>query len=717
MDLKKLLSQMSLRDKAAQMTQLATKALSDDLSPEMTGPAQELGLTQADIDRCGSIFNIRSAQQRIEIQNAHMQRDPNRIPLVFMQDVIHGFRTVYPIPLAMACSFDPALVRRCSAMAAKEAAVSGVDTAFSPMVDLSRDARWGRCMEGAGEDPFLGCEMAKAQVEGYREGMDGKNMDACVKHFAAYGAGEAGREYNYADMSEAALEDRYLPPYKAALDAGAKCVMPSFNSVNGVPSIANRRLLRDILRTRWGFDGVVLSDYGAVAELIAHGAAEDEADAALLALKAGCDLEMMSSCYLHGLERLLAEKRIDMAMIDECVMRILKYKEELGLFENPNGQADPGMEECQLSSEHRGIARQAAEQSAVLLKNDGLLPLSDKIQKVAVIGPFAESGRIIGGWAVNADPADTVTIAQGVRNRLPEAQIRVCAGCGDGLLEEDLSGIEEASALAAWADAVILTLGEEGDQAGEAKSRAVLSLSKAQLALFEAVHKANPNTCVLLLTGRPLAIEEIDGHARTILCMWQPGTEGGNAAARLLFGDVSPSGALAMTFPRTTGQEPISYNEYATGRPAADRFDPKANSFKSAYIDMPNAPLYPFGFGLGYTSFALTDARLSGGTLTDDGTITASCRLKNTGNREGAAVVQLYIRDLKGSRVRPVRELKGFEKVFLKPGEEKEVFFAITEPMLRFTTLENGCSSEKGRFTAFLSLDSQSGEALPFELV
>ncbi|MBQ3879241.1 MAG: glycoside hydrolase family 3 C-terminal domain-containing protein, partial [Oscillospiraceae bacterium] len=533
----------------------------------------------------------------------------------------------------------------------------------------------------------------------------------------AYGAGEAGRDYNYADMSEARLADRYLPPYRAAVEAGASCIMPSFNSVNGVPSIANRRLTQHILREQWGFDGLIVSDYGAVGELIAHGLAEDEAQAAYLALNAGCDFEMMSACYLHGLETLLAEGKITMAQIDERVLRILEYKEKLGLFENPYGQADPELEMCALSPAHRVLAREAAEKSAVLLKNDEILPLSDKIRRLALIGPFADTGAILGGWAVNGDPSKTVTIRQGLCARLPDTEIRVLSGCGNGLKEEETEDAEEVCALARWADAVILCLGEDGTQAGEGKSRTELSISPAQQKLSDLVHAENPRTAVLLLTGRPLAVEKLDRQAHAILCLWQPGTEGGSAAARLLFGDTVPCGHLPMTFPRTTGQEPISYDEYSTGRPALDRFDPEKNSFRSAWIDAPLAPLYPFGFGLSYTDYELSDEALSSEMLTEDGEIEARCTVKNTGNRAGEALVQLYIRDLHASVVRPVRELKGFEKLSLAPGEEKIVRFALTEPMLRFMTPDNGFASEKGKFEVYLSMDSQSGKALSFRLV
>lgn len=398
MDLEKLLASMTLRQKAAQLTQFGAQLLDDPEHPDITGAAGYLDVTQEDLLTCGSVFNVSGPKARLALQKAHQAADPNHIPMVFMQDVIHGMRTIYPIPLAMAASFDPALVEEMAEMAGTEAAASGIEVVFSPMVDMSRDARWGRVMEGAGEDVHLNCVMAAAQVKGYAKG----GVHACVKHYACYGAGEAGRDYNTVDMSETRLREHYLPAYKAAIDAGADCVMPSFNSMNGVPSVANKLLMNRILRGEWGFDGMVVSDYAAVNELISHGVAENEADAAQLALEGTCDLEMMSPNYLHALQQLLDEGRVTMAQIDARVMQVLRYKEKLGLFDHPEGRTDAErFEKVCLSEAHREKARRAAEQTAVLLKNNGLLPLSDKAKKVAVIGPYADDGMSMGFWALN----------------------------------------------------------------------------------------------------------------------------------------------------------------------------------------------------------------------------------------------------------------------------------------------------------------------------
>ena len=713
MDFDKLIASMTLRQKAAQLTQFGAQLLDDPDHPDITGAAGYLDVTEDDLRLCGSVFNTSGPEARIHIQDAHLAGDPNKIPLVFMQDVIHGLRTIYPIPLAMAASFDPALVEELAHMAADEASAAGVDVAFSPMVDMSRDARWGRVMEGGGEDVHLNCVMAAAQVKGYAAG----GMDSCVKHYACYGAGEAGRDYNTVDMSEARLREHYLPAYKAALDAGAGSIMPSFNSMNGVPSIANKLLMNKILRDEWQFDGLVVSDYGAVAELINHGAAADEADAAQLAIEAGCDLEMMSPCYVHALEKLLEEGRITMAQIDARVLAVLRYKEKLGLFENPHGRTDARKyaEVC-LSPAHREKARRAAEQTAVLLKNDGVLPLSDKAKKIAVIGPFADDGMSMGFWALNGKTEETVTMLQGIRDRLPDAEIRTCAGCSGDLQTSDLSGIAEAAEMAAWADQVILVLGESGNHTGEGQSRAKLELSEAQMALLRAVNAKCAKTAVLLMCGRPLAIPDMDREAHAILCMWQPGTEGGHAAARLLYGDVCPCGHLPMTFPHTTGQEPISYDMYATGRMPADPFHSENQPYSSRWMDTPVMPLYPFGHGLTYTTFELKDAKLSADTLTANGKLDAVVTLCNTGSREAAAVVQLYIRDCVGSMVRPLRELKDFQKITLAPGEETVLHFPITEPMLRFQTLTEGYASEPGKFEVMMALDAWGGDKLSFTL-
>ena len=714
MDIEKLLAQMSLEQKAAQLTQFGAQMLNDPEHPDITGLVGRLAVTQEELDTVGSTLNTSGPRARLALQEAHMAADPNHIPLVFMQDVIHGYRTIYPVPLGMAATFDPELVRQLAAMAAEEAASAGVDVAFSPMVDLSRDARWGRVMEGGGEDVHLNCVMADAQVRGYLD----KGMQSCVKHFACYGAGEAGRDYNTVDMSESRLRERFLPPYKAALDAGARCIMPSFNTLNGVPSVANPLLMNRILREEWGFDGVVVSDYGAVGELLNHGVAADGDDCAAMAMGCGCDLEMMTVHYLRSLKKLLADGRVTMEQIDNGVRRMLKLKQELGLFEHPEGRTDAEKYEAVcLSPKHRELARKAAEQSAVLLKNDGLLPLTTDVRKVAIIGPYADDGMIMGFWAMNGRAEETVTIRQGVNKRLTDTEVRCCKGCPGDPVTDDLSMIPEAEELAAWADQVILVLGESGLHSGESQSRARLELSDAQLALFRAVNAKCHHTAVLLMCGRPLAIPELADEARAILCMWQPGTEGGNAAARLLYGDAAPCGHLPMSFPVTTGQEPISYDMDPTGRMPADPWHSEGFAYHSRYLDCPVMPLYPFGYGLTYTDFALTEPRLSSALMSMGGSLRASVTVTNTGCREGACVVQLYIHDVVGSTSRPVRQLKDFRKLTLAPGEKAEVTFTITEAMLRFMTAKGEFAAEKGMFEVFMALDAVSGEKLKFELV
>ena len=714
MNIEELIGRMTPEQKAAQLTQLGAQMLGDPDHPDITGLVAALDVSREELDTVGSTLNTSGPKARLAIQRAHMAADPNHIPLVFMQDVIHGYRTVYPIPLAMAATFDPALVRELAAMAAEEASAAGVDVAFSPMVDVSRDARWGRVMESAGEDVYLNCVMADAQVRGYLDG----GMLSCVKHYAAYGAGEAGRDYNAVDISEGRLRERYLPPYKAAIDAGARCVMPSFNSLNGIPSVANPWLMNTVLRGEWGFDGVVVSDYGAVGELLRHGICGSGGDAAELALSCGCDLEMMTPHYLHSLKRLLSEGRVTMEQVDACVRRVLELKQRLGLFDRPEGRTDPEKYAAlALSPDNRRKARLAAEQSAVLLKNDGLLPFDPGVKRVAVIGPYADDGMIMGFWSVNGRPEETVTLRRGIGQRLPGAEIRYAAGCSGEPVTDDASGLAEAAELADWAQQVILVLGESGLHSGESQSRARLELSDAQLALFRTVQAHCESTAVLLMCGRPLAIPELAREARAILCMWQPGLEGGSAAARLLYGDVSPCGHLPMSFPVTTGQEPVSYDMMTTGRMPEDPWHSEGAAFHTRYLDCPVMPLYPFGFGLTYTEFRFSDERLSAPVLTADGSLTASCTVTNTGSREAACVVQLYLRDPVASTVRPVRELKGFRRLTLAPGASAEVAFTVTEPMLRFMTAAKGFASEKGAFDVWLAPDAVSGVPLRFELV
>ena len=696
-EIEKLLSQMTPEEKIGQLMQYIGSVFLDT-SAESTGPVEQFGLTEADLGRLGSVLNFASADEMKRMQDMHLARDPNKIPMIFMMDVIHGYRTIYPIPLGLSCSFDPELAKQCSRMAAREAGASGVQVTFTPMVDYARDPRWGRVMECCGEDPMLSGHMGAAQVEGF-QGDDLKkpeNVAACVKHFAGYGGVEAGRDYNLVECSQRELREFYLPAYKACIDAGVELLMPSFNSLNGIPSVANPWLMQKILKEEWNYQGLVISDYNALGELLVHGIAANEKQAAELAFQNGCDIEMCSSTYLHHLKELVEEGTVSEAQIDAAVLRVLSLKERMGLFDDPYHGADQQKAEAlSLCPEHRRIAREAAEQSAVLLKNNGLLPLDEKRNRLAVIGPFADEQGIIGSWSCCGRDEESVTVAQGIRALLPDAQITVAPGCGCQWENRDTSGFAEAVEAAKNAQAVILCLGEPQSYSGEGNCRTDIRLPGMQLELATAVIEANPNTAVVLFHGRPLDIHELDEIAPAILSMWFPGTEGGSAAANLLFGRANPCGKLTMTFPRSVGQCPIYYNHPNTGRPHWTA-EARQQHFASDYIDCGTLPLYSFGHGLSYSEFTYSEMEVSAPVLTGKEPIQVSVTVRNRSSRPGKEVVQLYMRDPVASVVRPVQQLIGYRKISLGPNEEKQVRFTVTEEMLRFWNFEGQHVSEPG---------------------
>ncbi len=728
-----LLHEMSLKEKVDQMLQIAGSFYQKGADEVLTGPENKLGLTAEDLRYAGSILGTAGAERLREIQERYLEAQPHKIPMLFMMDIIHGMKTVFPMPLAQGASFDPGLSRECAAAAAKEAAVSGLHVTFAPMADLVRDPRWGRVMESTGEDPYLNSLFARAMVEGF-QGDDPKEpyrIAACVKHFAAYGAAVAGRDYNTAELSEHTLREFYLPAYRAGIEAGAALVMTSFNTVNGIPASANRQLMRDILRDEMGFDGVLISDFSAIYETIAHGYAKDKADAAQKALEAGVDIDMMSDVYSSSLCRLVEDGTVDEALVDEAVLRILRLKNRLGLFENPYKDADPeGEKRCILCAEHRALARRAAAESAVLLKNDGLLPLAPK-SPVALIGPYLRSRGMISSWAIAGELSDCVTVKEAAASVFDPKNTYYADGCpmvSEGTVfagfredaashtvseEERDAMLRDALDAAKQAETVVLLLGEHYLQSGEAASRAIIELPEVQMELFREVYKVNQNIAVVLFSGRPLDLREISRKAKAVLEVWLPGTEGGNAVVDLLTGKANPSGKLSMSFPCCVGQAPVYYNMDSTGRPWIKG---KEERCRSRYLDIPNEPLYPFGYGLSYTSFTLSPVALDRGILTADTSLTASVLVKNTGAVPGAEVVQLYIRDEYASVVRPVKELKGFQKIRLAPGEEREIRFTVDEPMLRFHTAENGFSSEPGRFTLYIGQDSTTENSACFEL-
>ena len=713
MDVEQLLQRMTLRQKLAQMTQLHPYLFDESKVDELTGPNSDLKLSEDDLYLCGSLLNTFWAETRLNLQQMHMERDPNAIPMLFMQDVIHGHRTIYPIPLGMAATFNPQLLQNCAEMAAKEAAASGIDVCFSPMADLCRDARWGRIAESFGEDPYLNEQMTAATVKGYQAE---NRTAACVKHYAAYGAAEAGRDYNTVDMSLRTLHEYYLKGYEAAVKAGAKMVMSSFNTLNGIPAAGNRYLMNDVLRGKNAFNGCVVTDYNAVREMIAHGFAENEKECAYHAISCNNDMEMMSSTYLRFGEELVKEGRLSVAQIDECVRRILTLKQELGLFESPNRHTDAKLaNELFYCKEHLDICQAAAEESCVLLKNNGVLPLQKGGKTIAVVGPFAKSKALIGTWAMAADESQTHTLLSGLQKTSPADRFTFAEGCTMQLGEEDVSGVPLALSAAEQADLIIVALGEAQWDSGEGASRTKLRLSPAQKNLLTQLKKTGKPIVGVIFAGRPLVLTDVIDDFDALLYAWHPGTMGGDAVARLLYGEVCPSGVCPVSFARDEGQFPLYYNHYTTGRPRHG--DTDKNLYCSRYKDCGNTPLFPFGYGLSYTQFAVEGFTLSSDTMQKGGSITATARVKNVGTVAGKAALQWYVRDRFGSCVRPVLELKGFEKIALAPGEEKSVAFTLTEETLAFYHDDLSLFAEAGDFDLYCGLSSVDTISLPFRLV
>lgn len=704
-ELEKLLKEMTLSEKVEQLVQLHGGFFGNiDI---YTGPVVEFKMTPDQPYRTGSILGEHGATHLKELQDKIMEKQPHHIPALFMADVIHGYKTAFPVPIAIGSSFNPELAEKITSAAAKEASAAGVHVAFSPMVDLVRDSRWGRCMESTGEDPWLNARMAESQVKGFQgENFAEKGkMASCIKHFAAYGAVQSGRDYNVTELSEHTLFEDYLVSYRAAVKAGVSMVMTAFNTIDRKPCTTNEKLLRDILREDMGFDGVVISDYGAISESITHGSSENHRDAAKKSVKAGCDIDMMSECYLQNLEALVNDGELSEELIDEAVMRILVLKNELGLFENPYKDASEEDEKkyC-FCDEHKKLSREAAEETIVLLKNDGLLPLNEK-QKITVVGSLANSSEITGSWALFVDKSQTVTMKKAVEELYPNTDVTFIPS--DEITEKMLSEVKTA-------DVVILALGEDQKQSGESMSKADISLSKAHTELFNAVYDVNKNVVTVLFGGRPLAVPELAEKTNSLIETWLPGSCGCYALADILFGNVNPSGRLSMSMPYCSGQLPISYTAFSTGRPK-----PKMDGFcpyVSNYMDVPNVPLYPFGYGLSYSEVEYSAVSLDKNTLSENDKITASVTLKNKGNIAVKEAVQLYIRDIKGSVVRPMRELKGLQKISLEAGEKRTVTFEITEDMLRFYDADMNYVSENGDFTLWIGHDSMTENGADFRL-
>lgn len=735
-----LLERMTLAEKVGQMT--GYPAGREDVGPRLAGEDFETLIAAGQV----GLLNVADARRANAYQRIAMERARLHIPLLFGFDVLHGYRTVYPIPLGLAATFDPALVTRVSRLAAAEASADGIRMVNSPMVDVSRDARWGRTAEGAGESPFLGAALARAYVRGYQGASlsDPSSVAACVKHFAAYGAVEAGRDYNAVDLSDLKLRQVYLPPYQAAVDAGAAVVMCAFNSLDSVPETENPYTLTEILRHEWGFDGFVRADYNAVAELMAHGVALDGADAAREALLAGVDLDMASSLYRTRLVGLVRGGMVPASAIDEAVRRILRVKFALGLFEHP--YVDEANAPGRPTGADRALARRAAGESVVLLKNEAVpeagprtdsappLPIGPGVRTVALIGPLADSrAEMLGCWHARGRPADVVTLRAALAERLRGRGGRLLYAEGAGISGDSESGFAAARSAAHAADLVILALGEDArTMTGEAASRAHLDLPGRQEQLLEQVAGVGKPTVLVVFSGRPLVLNWAAGHVAAILEAWYPGIEAGPALTDLLFGDADPCGKLPVSFPRAVGQEPLYLSQLPTGRPDPNPDRPPAGRgerFVSAYIDVPNAPLFPFGYGASYTRFAYSAVALSassfrvGDVMERPGIgapiapITATVTVRNEGPMAGTEVVQLYLRIRGASVEEPVRTLEGFRRVRLAPGEAETVRFPLGFDELSFIDARSRRVVEPAEYTVFVGGSSEARSCAGFRVL
>lgn len=794
-ELNELLGDMSLEEKIGQLVQVPGSCYEENAV--ITGEMNN-GWREETCRLAGSTLGIYGAEKLKKIQDEYMRTQPHHIPLLFMLDVIHGHKTVFPCPLGQGATFSPEISEECAKVAAKEAGVDGVQVTFAPMADLVRDSRWGRVMESTGEDPYLNSLMAAAMVKGFQGDDVGKKgrIASCIKHVAAYGGAVAGLDYQNVELSEHTLREFYLPAYKAAVDAGCELAMTSFNLLNGVPSSGNKWLMRDVLRGEWGFDGVLISDWGAVCEMVAHGCCEDNTDAAIKAMETGVDIEMCTPAYADNLERLVNEGKISQELVDEAVMRVLQLKNKLGLFENPYKDADEQIEKTiSLCAEHRALARRAVRESIVLLKNKvadkvwheatdkaadetqheatdkaldkaqyeagngcgKILPLDvARDRKLAFIGPYIEGQDMRSSWSISGDEKDNVTLKEAAKEAFcgeasleskvssksgaslesqtaekPSAvELRFAAGCTlldnhtiVNLGQFDMADDEwesvnekmlsEAVECARWADKVVLALGEHRFQSGEATSKTDITLPKIQMELLRRVAAVNKNVITVLFNGRPLDLREVSEYSKAIVEAWMPGTEGGHGIMDVLTGAYNPTGKLPMSFPYSVGQLPMSYNHYSCGRPkpAEGRGD-----YTSRYLDAPNEPLYPFGYGLSYTSFEIGNVSLNADKLSAADKLTASVNVKNTGKTFGTQLIQLYIRDVAASKVRPVKELKAFKRVELAPDEIKRVSFEISEEMLRFFRADGSFASEPGSFKVWIA-DSSRTEGEPAEFI
>ncbi len=702
-----VLKMMTLEEKIGQMN-----LLTSDWT--VTGPS----LRNDYIDliksgKVGNIFNAHTTAYTRSLQKLAMEETRMKIPLLFGYDVIHGYKTIFPISLGESASWDLEAIETGARVSAAEAAAAGLHWTFAPMVDIARDPRWGRISEGSGEDTYLGCQIAKARVKGFQGNslLDVNTVMACVKHYAAYGAAQAGRDYHTVDMSDRVLRDVYLPPFKAALDAGVATFMTSFNELDGVPATGNSYLLNQILRKEWNFKGFVVTDYTSINEMIEHGIVGNLKDAAELAANAGVDMDMQGMAYGDHLVELVKEGKVSEKKIDDAVRYILAMKFRLGLFDDPYRYCDETREkEVVFSKENQEKARDAARKSFVLLKNDNqLLPLA-KDKKIALVGFLADSKEdMLGSWFGAGEAGQVTTILEGMKEQFPN--ITYLKGCD--VDNDDKSGFGNALSAAKNADVVVLVMGEKGNMSGEAASRSNINVPGVQTELLAELKKAGKPVVVLLANGRPLALEKETALADAMLEIWFPGTQAGQAVADVLSGTYNPSGKLPVTFPRNLGQVPIFYNMKNTGRPIDET---KEEKYRSKYIDVPNTPLFPFGYGLSYTTFEYSDITLNKKEMASNDSLEISFTVSNTGNYDGNEVVQLYVRDLVGSVTRPVKELKGFQKIFIPKGGAQKVTFTLKADDLAFTRADNTWGTEPGEFELFAGTNSSDVKSVRFSL-
>ncbi|HDT6546897.1 TPA: beta-glucosidase BglX [Kluyvera ascorbata] len=721
-----LLAQMTLDEKIGQLVQLSGEFFLDE--PQLTvGPKTRLGITQEVVSHVGSVLNVSGAAKTREIQRQHLENSRLKIPLLFMADVIYGYRTIFPIPLALGCTWEPSLIRQCCVVAAKEAASAGSHVTFAPMADLVRDARWGRCMESTGEDVFLNTQYVRASVEGFQQNLaTHQGLAACVKHFVGYGAPVGGRDYNTVELSHQSLFDDYFPPFQAAIEAGCEMVMTSFNTVDGIPVTANPWLLKTLLRERWHFQGITIADYAAVKELIPHGVAADEQEACALAFNAGLDIDMKTACYANGLKPLLAAGKISEQALDAAVLRVLRLKQKLGLFEDPyRGTSAEGEQRCCYHPDHLRLARETAGKSVVVLKNERqTLPFHPETTRIALIGPYADNPDIFGLWAVYGEKSRCTTLKAALQEVVPAGNLRVTQGC-DLLLDYDFLGefgathqIEQTRPLsdtereqerqraldyAREADIVLLAMGEHMMQSGEAASRTDLHLPRHQVAFIQQIAAVAKKTVLILFNGRPLVLTDVVGCVDAIVEAWFPGLEGSRALVDIISGARNPSGRLSMSFPYANGQVPVYYNALNTGRPA-QRSD-HSPRFLSKYLDCPNTPLFPFGFGLSWHHTTLSTLSVTP-RLVPGGRITVSVTASNSSHTAGCETIQLYLNDCVASIARPALQLKAFTRISLAAGASQVVSFEITENDLGFYDAEGARRLEYGRFRVFVGLNS-----------